>query len=860
MTRHFVRKFQTLGVVTVFVATFTILFTAAFWAQEPSGNIEQASTGFTPRGTVNFAQVSPNPRLSGTARDERATSSHREEPKSAFFEADSGSPLFLPAVTYGSGGTAAMAIAIGDLNSDGKLDVVAVNSNGNDDGTVGVLLGKGDGTFQPVVTYDAGGNFSVSVALADVNGDGKLDIVVGSFWDSDQQHGLVSVLLGNGNGTFQPAVSYNSGGVDAASVAIADVNGDGKPDLIVANCAPSGAPGCPGGAGDGNVAVLLGRGDGTFETAVTYDPGGYSTSSLAVADVNGDGIPDIIVSNLYACDNCSNGNVSVLLGHGDGTFQAAVSYSSGDDIAWGVSVGDINGDGKPDLLVAAGCPNGFCGGGVVAVLLGNGNGTFQAASTYDSGGESTSVTVADVNGDGKPDLVALNWCTGIANGSCTTEGSAGVLIGNGDGSFQPAAVFDTGGYSTGAVVRDINGDGKPDILVSNYYFGTIGVLLGNNQVAQPTTTTLTTSKNPAIYQQPVTFTAAVTSSSGTPAGTVVFIEDGKHVLASETLVNGSASFTTSGLARGKYAMTAAYLGSGNFAPSTSAVLEQWVNRNGLFVTHIVLRSSGSPSLVGQPVTFTATVTSKYGAIPDGDLVDFSSGRSGLGSAPTRGGVASITTSSLPAGVHTIDATYEGDENFHSKFTEQKQTVDKDPTNTVVSASPNPAVYGQAITYTATVKSTFGTPTGNVRISELGLVPLINGVATITKTLVRAGTHAISAAYQGDSDFARSTSPVFEEVVNPTSTTTAVTSSANPSSSGQIVTFTATVTSAAGLNPFGTVTFTAGTVTLGTVALKDTIAHISTAALPVGSTTVTATYNGADSFTGSSASLTQVVQP
>jgi hypothetical protein len=186
-------------------------------------------------------------------------------------------------------------------------------------------------------------------------------------------------------------------------------------------------------------------------------------------------------------------------------------------------------------------------------------------------------------------------------------------------------------------------------------------------------------------------------------------------------------------------------------------------------------------------------------------------------------------------------------------------VDKDPTTTTVSASPNPAVYGQAVTYTATVTSSYGTPTGNVRISDIGLVPLVNGVATITKNLVRADTHDITAAYQSDSDFARSTSAVYKEVVTPSSTTTVLTSSANPSSPGQAVTFTATVTSSAGVNPFGTVTFTAGSATLGTVALKDGVASVSTASLSEGSTLITATYNGADSFTGSSASLTQVVQ-
>jgi hypothetical protein len=143
-------------------------------------------------------------------------------------------------------------------------------------------------------------------------------------------------LLGNGDGTFQTAVTYSSGGFFADSVAVADVNGDGKPDILVANT--GGVPICSG----GGVGVLLGNGDGTFKTAVTYCSGGGPVS-LAVADVNGDDKPDLVVASSL---------VSVLLGNGDGTFQTAVSYESGGYPPDSVAVADVNGDGKPDLVVA----------------------------------------------------------------------------------------------------------------------------------------------------------------------------------------------------------------------------------------------------------------------------------------------------------------------------------------------------------------------------------------------------------------------------------------------------------------------------------------------------------------------------
>ncbi len=359
---------------------------------------------------------------------------------------------------------------------------------------------------------------------------------------------------------------------------MADVNGDGKPDLLVANYYAD------VNADNSSVGVLLGNGDGTFQAAVSYDSGGYTALSVVVADVNGDGKPDLLVANLCAnsSSNCPNGAVGVLLGNGDGTFQTAVNYGSGGWYTNSVAVADVNGDGKADLLLANEFPIGDYYDGEAAVLLGNGNGTFQTAATYLSGGSAaTSVAVADVNGDGKPDLVVTN-CGASGTNSCE-KGTVGVLLGNGDGTFQTAVAYSSGGFHAYSVaVVDVNGDGKPDLLVANitgagYPDGSVGVLL--NTSLNGTTTSLTSSQNPSNFGQPVTFTAQVTGQigfyKGRPTGTVSFF-DGTTNIGNSNVNSGIATLTTSTLAVGTHSMTATYNGDTNFAPSTSPVLHQVV--------------------------------------------------------------------------------------------------------------------------------------------------------------------------------------------------------------------------------------------------------------------------------------------
>jgi FG-GAP-like repeat len=340
-------------------------------------------------------------------------------------------------------GTKPQSVAIGDFNGDAKRDLAIANSA---DDTVSVLLGNGNGTFRAKTDYPTGVNV-YSVAVADLNGDKKLDLVTAN---ANVGSSGVSVLLGNGDGTFRARTDYATG-YTPYSVAVADLNGDNKLDVVTANT-----------GGARGVSVLLGNGDGTFRAKADYQAG-YSPWSVAVADFNRDGSADLAVT-----DNASGtASVSMLLGNGDGTFKAKTDVSLGNVRPRTVTVGDFNRDGSADLAFGDFDRN------AVGVLLGKGDGTFKAATEYATGALPYSVLVGDFDADGDQDLAT-------AGGSTVS-----VLLSKGDGTFNARTDHATGTDSAGMAAADFNADGRPDLATADYSADTVSVLLNNTDVDPP---------------------------------------------------------------------------------------------------------------------------------------------------------------------------------------------------------------------------------------------------------------------------------------------------------------------------------------------------------------------------------------
>lgn len=370
----------------------------------------------------------------------------------------------------------------------------------------------------------------------------------------------------------------------------------------------------------------------------------------------------------------------------------------------------------------------------------------------------------------------------------------------------------------------------------------------------PTTVALTSSSNPSTAGQKITLTATITTSDGVaPSGFVAF-NDGTGELANvpvQAPEKGVVHFSLSSLSVGPHNLTAEYSGDAGHGKSTSTIVVQTVKSQ---ATTTTLRSSPNPSNDGQTVTFVATVTAASSGVPTGS-VTFRNNGVVLQSVGLTGNMAAYSTSSLPPGSNAITATYSGDSSFASSGSPVlTQNVAKLSSAIAITSSPNPSSFGQGVLIKATVTAAGNPPSGFVdfrdRNATLQRVPLFSGVASFADSSLTVGSHSIIGTYSGDSTHAGAVSAPLNQIINKGPTTTVLTSAPNPSKLGEVVTFTATVSSSSGGSPSGVVTLRDGASVLGRASLTDGVAALRVSTLASGPHNVTASYGGNSNFTAS----------
>ncbi|HEY3837081.1 MAG TPA: FG-GAP-like repeat-containing protein [Bryobacteraceae bacterium] len=584
----------------------------------------------------------------------------------------------------------------------------------------------------------------------------------------------VAVMLGNGDGSFQTAVNFATD-TFPHEITTGDFNGDGKADLAVT-------------ASSGAVSVLLGNGDGTFQSFVTYNTG-PNPGAIVAADVNGDGLVDLAVNTGY-----------VLLGKGDGSFQNAVQWLNGGYLA----VGDFNGDGKIDFIDASG-----------VVQLGHGDGTFDPGARVNivpAAHIQVFTSIADIDGDGNADVIAMVHAADMGGHGVLPNftDTLSVYLGHGDGTFRPPVTVATGalGQFPGAIaLGDFTSDGKMDVAL--LYRGTVSVFPGNGDGSFGAELPFTTDEP----QSSLNITKVLLGD---------FNGDGRTDVA----------FAASGV----------MLQLGQLLPASTTNL----------------LSSPNPSMYGQGVTLTATV----GRSTASGVVTFFDGPSltPLGTKTLQNGQASIDPGLLTLGTHSFTALYRGDVNFPASFSTAipHNVITATPSVTLTS-SANPALSGQNVFLAATVSNVAATGTIEFKDGSVTLATRIlsNGKALLAISALPAGSHSFTATYSGDANNAASMSAALLQTIIPgNSSAVVLTSSVNPASYGRNVTLVATVSPP---NSTGTVTFYDGVAMLGSRTLSAGQATLTTTLLESGTRQIRAFYGGDATHAPASTTLRQIVR-
>lgn len=817
---------------------------------------------------------------------------------------------FMAPVNYPAGPHVS-SVAAGDFANSGVQDLVAVNGGGygasNNSSSASILMGNGDGSFRPAMPF-ATGNDPVSVAVGDLTSDGKLDIVTANDGTSGQTYSLgyyqygyippvppsISVLMGNGDGTFQAPLNFTlpqvqDPGTTASvpqyplSIAVGDMNHDGHPDLVVAT---SSAP-IFGGFGWTYVDVLLGHGDGSFTTASTTrisnnrGPQFTGAQHIALADFSGDGNLDVAVpwdGSIY---------VDVLRGNGDGTLttpSTSTRFPTGNNGAISLTAGDINGDGKQDLITAN-------NGDSFSVLLGNGDGTFQAPITSLLNGVSppgysgatplpltqqpTGIVTGDLNHDGRMDLAITAFSSySKYTGSGyygkyyqnVIDDNVNVLLGNGDGTFADTQTVPlgsggtsgagSGGTSGTTVAANFNSDAFPDLAAPGGN-GVSVLLNGGNWSTAPQASALTISGFPSSTTAgtPGTFTVTALNADGTVdtsyTGTVRFSSsDGQSLLpAAYTFTAadaGTHTFNATLKTAGTQSITATDTSSGTLTASENgitvtpaAVSKFWINApsttagNAFSITVTALDPYNN-TVTGYAGTLHFTSSDRQASLPS----DYTFTAADAGVHTFTGGVTLRT-----AGGQTLTAT------DTSTSVTSSMTVDVSPAaaNTmIVSGFASSMTAGASGNFTVTLKDAYGNVawgyTGTVHFTSSDAKAVLPanytftgadaGKHTFSATLKTAGTQSITATDTLNANLHGTDSGI---TVKPAAASTFVLSAPSSVTPGQAFSLTVTVEDAY------------GNIVTGYVGTVHFTSSDSTAHLPA-NYTFTAGDNGVHTFT------------
>lgn len=593
--------------------------------------------------------------------------------------------------------TATVSGAGGPSAPGGSVSFLDTSNSNSILGTASLVAGPPLLNWQNSLDLAAGAD-PQGVAAGDFNGDGIPDLAV-----ANRNDGTVTILLGNGDGTFQAGITLKNV-PSAQAIAVGDFNGDGKLDLAVTN------------SGYNSVTILLGNGDGTFTQAASVLSTGVLPAGLAVGDLNGDGLPDLAVSN-YA-----NNTISIFLSNGDGTFTTAPTITM-QGAPQSIAIADFNGDGKADLAVAVARPNKES----VAILLGNGDGTFTVSSESHTVGEyPSSIVAADFNGDGKTDLAV----------TISEENSVAVFLGNGDGTFNAVgSSSSTGNYPLSLVTADFNGDGQPDLAVANSGDSTITILLGQGD---GTFTAASLSLSSAV--SPVSIAAADFNGDGyADLSTANELGNTASVFVAQWQQTAAATLNNvNPVGAGNHLVEASYPGDSNFAGSTSAT----VTLAGVTVPAVTVTPSSSSISTAQALNVTITVNGN--PTPTGMVVLTGGGYTSAATALASGSATlAISAGSLAIGSDTLTVTYTPDTasstNYSSATGSAAIAVAK-PAKATPTVSVTPSAFSittaQALTVTVAVSGGTGNP------APTGTVTLTGGGYTSATTVLSSGSASL----------------------------------------------------------------------------------------------------------------------